>query len=338
MESVTAEEIFEEAVERPVDVCNRCFKRSESTAEMDTVGSGGALCGDNCGTLSASLEEEPISSVYLESRSSNLLSCIREAGYSFDEEIFTEAIDILTHLSAPPRPIFIDAIRAARGEVSLTALREKCDIEDEEDQHTWNVLMELPTSGLPEDLETVDDRVASEITTVADSHRIGSDIYYISDVESIPEKYQSAISYNQDPENIMRTLIESNASWFWQTSHQNVRDWLAQLDGEFCECVSKVLYDHIRARERHTKSDTPSVEEQFRQTSLWPILKEDGENILGFLRRSDGPQSLGDIADHIGRSRDTVWTILMVLETTSPANNYESTGTVTEVWEASQRI
>lgn len=223
----------------------------------------------------------------------------------------------------------MDAIRAGRGDVSLADLMDEHGIESEEVQQTRKLLRDLPSTDISEeDLRRIDDRVSSEITTVTSSHP-GRNIYYLPDAEGVPDEYQRIRLEDQRTKEVMKTLVDENESWFWSTSVGNVDDWLTELDDELQGQVASCLYGHIQSRQRFSSRDSPSPEEQFRRTSLWPILKDSAEDIMGFLRRSDNPQSIGVIAEEVEVSENTVRTILRVLDSAEPVSG----GSSTEVWQ-----
>jgi hypothetical protein len=314
----SANEIFEDVVTKNVEICRRCFKPSQPTKEQDSVG-GGASCSDDCGTLSITLETDPINRGEIEVRAPRLLPLIQQAGYEIDEAAYTDAIDLLSDIPEPPQSIFLDAIRAGSGEASTQDLLKKHDLESEEARRTQKILRELPTSNISEkDLKMINDQVASEIQTLADSRSPGSSIYYLPDSATIPEKYQSMRFARDRPKHTMRTVIEENESWFWNTSAKNVDDWLDELDAEFEECAASCLYQYIKSRQRRTATDSPPPDEQFRKTSLWVVFKDDLENIMGFLRRHDSPQSAQEIAEYADLSESTVRTLLSVVESAQP--------------------
>lgn len=311
---MTAEEIFEASVETRRDICRRCFKPVESTADMDAFQSEGASCGEDCSQLSASLENESIGSSEIEIRAPHLLSRIQEEGYSIDEDAFTEAIEMLAGASEPPRTIFVDAIRAGLGDVTTRELADEYGFESEEEQRTRNLLRELPAAGISEErLGEIDDRVASEITTVTDSHRVGSNVYYIPDRGRLPEEYRPRGPGTRSSSDIMRTVVEENESWFWSASPSSAESWLEELDDVLRTRTAATLYGHIRSRQRFGLSDSPSPEEQFRRTGLWPVYKDDAQDIMGLLRSRDEPQSLEEIAEHAGISESEARTLLCVL-------------------------
>lgn len=327
---MTAEDIFEDVVESRFDICRRCFKPVESSGEMDSLG-GGPSCGEDCSTTSATLEEDPVSQSEMEIRGPRLLSHIQEE-YDIGGEEFSEALELLASLPHSPRSLFIHAIRAGIGEVSIPELMTELDLRSEETQRTRNFLWDLPTSGVSEeDLEGIDERVVSELSTVTDSHFPGTRTYYIPNSDSIPDEFQPVRATN--PRETVRLVIQENEGWFWRSSSENVESWLSELDERLRACVAECLFEHIESRRRFNSHDTLPSDEQFRRTGLWPVLKEEAENIMGFLRRNDGPQSLGDIAEHIGISESTARTILIVLTSTESV----SSDTSTELWIAVDR-
>lgn len=327
--SASPEEIFEEVVEQQFNICRRCFKPSQPESRRDSL-DGGLSCGEDCGALSATLEEEPIERRKIEARAPRLLSLVQKDGYEVDEDVFREAIDILADLQEPPRSIFVDAVRAGRGEADISELMNSHGIESEEVQRTRDLLGRLPCTGISEEeLEEIDDRVASGITTVADSHRPGSNVYYISSPKDVPDEYPTARLGNRFKE-VMRVVVEENEGWFWRVSADAAEDWLEELNDEFGDYAASCLFQYIRSRQRYTLKDSPSPEEQFRRTCLWPILKKDAEQIMGFLRRHDDPQSLESIAEYVGRSESTVRTVLTVLQSATRVSSDASE----ELWRA----
>lgn len=317
--SATGEGIFEDVVETRPDICRRCFKTAESTETMNSTGSEGPACGEDCGTLSASLESDSISRGKLEGRAPRLLMLVEDTGYDIDGEIFTEAVDRLADASISPRDVFVDAIRAGICEASIEELLDKHDIESEETQRTRMVLRELPTTDLSdEDLEAIDDRVASEITTVSERF-IGARVYYLPDADAIPSLYHPVRAGNDDPKRVMNVVVRRYESSFWERSVGSVVDWLEELDDALQEHAAPCLFERIRSRQRTSFESDLSPKEQFRRTGLWPAFDDEKQEIMGFLRRQDGPQSVADIADHVGLSEQTTWTLLMVLRDTSVA-------------------
>jgi hypothetical protein len=331
---MTGEEIFEAAVETRADICRRCFKPVEATAEMDAFQSEGASCGDDCGQLSASLEDDPIRASELEIRADRLLSRIREEDHSIDEGSFTEAIDLLAGASEPPRRIFIDAIRAGRGDATTQELAEEYGFETKEEQRTRNLLLDLPAAGVSEQrLGEIDERVASEITTVVDSHGPGSDVYYVPDRGQLPEEYRPERLGPPSPSDIIRVVVEENEDWFWRASADSAESWLDELEEGHRAVAASALLGHIRSRQRYTDADTPSPEEQFRSSCLWPVYKDFAENIMGFLRSRDGPQALEELAEYIELSEHEARVLLRVLHDAELDRSDDSS----EYWRAVER-
>lgn len=324
----SGEKIFDDVVTGNIEICRRCFKPSQPTKEQDSVG-GGASCGDDCGTLSATLEQRPISHSVIEGRSGRLVSLIRQNGYEINEEAYSDVIELLGEGSKPPRTVFVDAIRAGIGEASIQDLLKKHSIESKQTQLTRKIIAKLPTSDISEEeFETIDDGVASEIQTVSESHRPGFSTYYLPDSAALPEKYQLTSTGYEMPKRTMHTIIEQNESWFWNTSSDNIENWLDELDPGFEECAASCLFNHIKSRHRYSAGDSPPPEEQFRSSSLWPLLKDDLEDIMGFLRRNDGSQTTQEIADYADLSENTARTILIVAENAQPvdgADRWEAT-------------
>lgn len=326
----SGEAIFEEAVENRYTICRRCFRQSASKAERNSL-SKGPSCGEGCGELSTTLEEAPISRGELEVRSLTLLDLIQEEGYAIDEEMYNDAIDQLAGVSEPPRTIFVDAIQAGLGEVSLSQLIDEYDLESENSQRTRSLVRELPSSNITEDqLEHIEEEVADQVTTVTSSHHIGSSVYYIPESERLPDEYQTYTSEYRSTRVVIETVIRKNESWFWEASAKQAGDWLEALDEELKRHAAPCLLSFIKSRQRYISRDSPSPEEQFRRTGLWAYHKEHAEHIMGFLRKQNAPQPLDAIAADVGLSEETTHTLLVVLGDTESVPS----GTSNRLWKA----
>lgn len=77
---------------------------------MDSVG-GGASCGSDCGTLSATLEDEPLNRKEIEIRAPRLFHLIIEHGYNVDEAAFNNATDVLAGVDESPKTVFLAELR-----------------------------------------------------------------------------------------------------------------------------------------------------------------------------------------------------------------------------------
>lgn len=328
--SACAETIYQEVVEENFDICRRCFKTSQSKSQMDSVG-GGASCGNDCGTLSATLEDEPVNRSEILIRAPRLLNLILEHGYDVDGDAFNDAIDILAGVDERPEAVFLDAIRIGTGQLSTQDLMDEYNIASEDEQITQQFLRELPAADISEeDLRDVEEEVVSAVAAVTESHRPGSNVYYLSEPEEIPDEYQPVSRSN--PRDVMRTVVEESESWFFRASRTVIEDWLNELEDEFREWVAPCLFSRIRSRQRYSRSDTPPPEEQFRSTNLWPLLKEDAEDIMGFLRRNDDPQTVEEIAEEVDLSVRTTRTVMTILRSAQPVEDGSS-----DLWKALSR-
>lgn len=326
---MSAEDIFQQVVENQMTICGRCFSQTETSAEMDSYG-GDPICGEDCGTLSATLEEDPIGRIEMQERGNRLLSHIQRE-YDINEDSYNEALELLSGLQEPPRPLFIDAIRVGIEATSIEEIMIEYDLQSEETQRTRTFLRNLPKSGISEEeRREFDEQVVSELATVTVTVSPGTSTYFVPNDHCIPEKYRPVML--SKPCEIMHLVIREHEDWFWRGSSKHAERWLDDLADDVKGFAAYCLFEHISSRHSSSSEDGITPEEQFRRTILWPILKQHGEDILGFLRRNETPQPLDEIAGYVGLSKYTVRTILTVFESAEPVSADSS-----EMWRAVER-
>lgn len=92
--------------------CSRCFAKAVTAKHRGAIGN--TPCSDNCGSLSLSMESDPISSTAADRRVKNLIRRLDEHEISVDEDAVKAAVD-KNHDAMPPEEMFAEALQYGLG-------------------------------------------------------------------------------------------------------------------------------------------------------------------------------------------------------------------------------
>lgn len=291
-------DLYREHVEQELSICSRCFRPSQTTAQRSSAVSGEGTCGDDCGTLSASLNGMLSTDEYL-SRGARLCEILESnAGLEIDDEEFERAIRFQARGSREPRNVFISAVEHAAGISEMEELTSS-DITGTERKVIQKLLRRGP---LPTSKGFAYQDAASDVDRVSIFPVMGRDsavVYYLEDVVSSETAEELADRCGLDsrypvqahsPRRVVRVAINANEQVFWDASPAEINHWIETADEKFRTHILPVAYSKFNNDDGH-----------FRTVGFWSVLEPAPRKVLQYLRDApDEGRIVEEVVENVG--------------------------------------
>lgn len=301
-------DLYREHVEKELSICSRCFRPSQTTAQRSSAVSGEGTCGDDCGTLSASLDGMLSTDEFL-SRGARLCEILESnTSLEIDDEAFERAIRFQSSGSREPRNVFITAIEHAAGISEMEELTSN-DITGTERKVIQKLLRGGP---VPTSKEFAYQDAAPDVDRVSVFPVMGRDsagVYYLQDVESFETAEELADRCGLDspymvqahsPREVVRVAIYANEQVFWDASPAEIDHWIERTDEKFRTHILPVAYEKFNNDEGH-----------FRTVGFWSVLEPAPRKVLQYLRDApDEGRTPEEIVETVGVESQRVNIIL----------------------------
>jgi hypothetical protein len=278
---------------------------------------GGTPCGEDCGQLGISMEEEPQSAQTLASRGANLLALLERENVDLNTEVFYEAIEQEAEDYAP-REAIVRATEYGLGDRPTNDLRDDESSDNEpsttsaryQPKRLPELLAERPMTTTEvannDDAPDIEDYVKEYETPEGNSN-----IVYLNDCEEFAKEFDVNVGDHSDYA-VAKAIVRACRGIVYNKSQRDIRGFIAEIDDRFSQFIlSAAVVEGPPPQYRI--SDHETYRDSFRDTSVWPLVKEKVAGpVIGVVRNKE-PVSTDEIAEERNERLEVINKIVGVL-------------------------